>query len=633
MLADYQNKIQEVLKEYWGYESFRPFQQEIILSVLSKKDTLALLPTGGGKSLCFQVPGLVLEGITLVVSPLIALMNDQVANLKKKGISAVAISSAMNKVQINNALSNALAGHVKFLYVSPERLQGEVFRKQLSQLPISLIAVDEAHCISQWGYDFRPSYLKIADLRNYFKNVNIIALTASATEEVVEDIKQKLGLSNTVFFRQSFYRKNLRYIVQLEENKTERLLKLVHNIGGSGVLYLRNRRKSEQLASFLIEKGISAEAYHAGMNYEKRQTVQKNWIENKTQIICATNAFGMGIDKPDVRFVVHLDLPDSPEAYFQEAGRAGRDGKTAFAVLFFNKRDEERLLDNFKYAYPELEQIKNTYRAIGNYYQIAIGSGEGVALDFDLDLLCKSYGLHPIIVYNSIRFLEKENYLSLLDVGYEPSKLMIVCGREYLYEYQLKNPRMEPLIKVILRTYGGVFEDYVSINESELMYKAKISMPELQNQLKLLHDFDIISYLPKTSLPKLLYTQSRVHEKEIIFDKKNYDFLKDNHRKRMESVIKYANNNKVCRQIQLLTYFNETNAASCGYCDVCISNKSKDTIPIKKLILQNLKKESLSLNELKQKMKLYNEETWISSFNELVDDGIIVEKKGKFFCA
>jgi len=598
-------------------------QEEIILSVVNGKDTLALLPTGGGKSICFQVPGLALGGTTLVISPLVALMNDQVDNLKKRGVSAVAITAAMNYKQIQISLNNAALGHVQFLYISPERLQNEDFRKQLSHLPITLIAVDEAHCISQWGYDFRPSYLKVAEIREYFDKVPIIALTASATKEVTNDIQEKLAFKEQQVFRQSFLRSNLRYVVQFEENKLERLIKLIQNIGGSGLVYVRNRRKTEEVSKLLASKNISAKAYHAGIKYDDRKTIQADWIDNKIQVICATNAFGMGIDKPDVRFVVHLDLTESLEAYFQEAGRAGRNGKIAYSAIFYNKRDEARLIDNFQYAFPTLEQLRQAYHAIGNYFQIALSAGEGVSVDLDIELLCKSYNLHPIIVYNSIKFLEKQNYLALFDAGFEPSKLMILSNKENLYDFQIKNPSYEPLIKTLLRSHGGLFENYVFINEKELVYKVKLGLDEIIKQLTLLHSFKIISYIPQSSLPKLTFIQNRVNPKHIDFDPQNYEILKQNHLKRIESVIAYVNNVTVCRQVQLLTYFNEFNNAECGYCDVCLANKPKNYDTIKKHIIDVLNSKTLTIEEMKTAMSKYNDDTWVKAFNELIDDGVI----------
>lgn len=550
-------------------------------------------------------------------------MNDQVDNLKKRGISAVAITAAMNYKQIKISLNNAALGHVQFLYISPERLQNEDFRRELSYLPITLIAVDEAHCISQWGYDFRPSYLKIAEVRNYFDVVPIIAVTASATKEVIKDIQERLEFSNGRIFRQSFLRENLRYVVQREESKTQRLLKLIRNIGGSGIVYVRNRRKTEELAKLLTHEKISAQPYHAGLRYEERHTIQSNWVHNKTQVICATNAFGMGIDKPDVRFVVHLDLTDNLEAYFQEAGRAGRDGKTAYAAVFCNKKDEDRLHENFAYAFPTVDQIKQSYQALGNYFQIAIGAGEGVSVDLDFDLICKSYNLHPIILYNSIKFLEKENYLSLIDAGFEPSKVMITCSREMLYDFQIKNPAFEPLLKALLRTYGGLMDNYVFISEKDLVYKSKQGLPDLMKQLKSLDTFGILSYIPQSTLPKMIFTQNRVNPKYIEFDPNNYAFLKQRQKERIESVIKYVNNNDVCRQSQLLTYFNEFNNTDCGFCDVCLRKKPANFDKIKWQITELLKQRPLQLHELKEGMMHYNDEVWIKAFNELIDNGFI----------
>lgn len=630
MSANIKEDIHRLLKKYWGFDTFRPLQEEIILSVLEKHDTLALLPTGGGKSLCFQVPGLALGGTTLVVSPLIALMNDQVQNLKKKGISAVAISAAMNYKEIDVALNNAALGHVQFMYVSPERLQNETFLQKISYLPISLIAVDEAHCISQWGYDFRPSYLKIATLRSYFPDTKIIALTASATKAVVEDIQLQLAFKEQNVFRQSFVRRNLRYVVQQEEDKINRLFKLIHNIGGSGLVYVRNRKKTTELAGFLKKNKISSMAYHAGLKYEERQNVQQQWIDNKVQVICATNAFGMGIDKPDVRFVVHLDLPESLEAYFQEAGRGGRDGKIAYSTIFFTKADQQRLRDNFQFAFPELDYIRNSYQAICNYYQVAIGAGQGTSVEFDLDRICKSYNLSPVLLYNSIRFLEKENYLSFLDGGFEPSKVLFTASKNDIYQFELLYPKFEPLVKTLLRSYGGLFENYVHINEKDLAYRIKISAATIMEYLAYLDKQQILSYVPQSSLPKLVFMQDRVHAKFLEFNPANYHILKEQYLERIESVIAYTNNDQLCRQVQLLMYFNEFNYSDCGHCDVCISKRPKDYETVKNKILTYLKNSDLSLDQMKEKMKNTNDLTWIRAFNELIDDSVIMEQEGNY---
>jgi ATP-dependent DNA helicase RecQ len=622
--------IHRILKKYWGFDSFRPLQEEIILSILNKHDTLALLPTGGGKSICFQVPGIILGGTTLVVSPLIALMNDQVQNLKKRGISAIAISAAMNFKEIDIALNNAALGHVQFMYVSPERLQNEDFRQKLSHLPITLIAVDEAHCISQWGYDFRPSYLKISELRSYFPETKMIALTASATKQVVEDIQAKLLFKGQNVFRQSFTRNNLRYVVQLEENKVTRLFKLVANIGGSGLVYVRNRKKTEELAGYLKKNKITALAYHAGLKYDERQKIQQQWIDNKVQVICSTNAFGMGIDKPDVRFVVHLDLPESLEAYFQEAGRAGRNGKIAYATIFFTKADQQQLKENFKLAFPEPEAIKQCYQAICNYYQVAMGSGQGMNVEFDLDKVCKSYNLSPILVYNSIKFLEKENYLSLLDGGFEQSKLIFLAGKEDIYQFEILHPKFEPLIKTLLRSYGGLFENYVYVNEKDLAYRVKQSAATITEQLAYLDKQQILSYVPQSSLPRLVFMQDRIHGKYLEFGPANYHQLKEKYLNRINSVIAYTNNNDLCRQVQLLMYFNEFNYNDCGHCDVCISKRPKDFDKVKEQISALLKKKALNLEQLREAMKNANDETWIKAFNEMIDDGIVVEKESVY---
>ncbi|MGZ3901009.1 MAG: RecQ family ATP-dependent DNA helicase [Bacteroidia bacterium] len=631
MNANIKQDIQQILKKYWGYDSFRPLQEEIIASVLEGADTLALLPTGGGKSLCFQVPGILIGGTCLVISPLIALMNDQVQNLKKRGISAVAITSAMNFNEIEIALNNAALGHVQFLYVSPERLQNDEFKKKLSYLPITLIAVDEAHCISQWGYDFRPSYMKIAELRSYFDKITFIALTASATKPVVEDIQVRLEFKNQKVFRQSFARKNLRYVVQEEENKINRLLKLIVSIGGSGIVYVRNRKKTEELSRVLKANNVSAMAYHAGLKYDDRNSIQQQWIENKVQVICATNAFGMGIDKPDVRFVVHLDLPETLEAYFQEAGRCGRDGKTAYAAIFFSKADQLRLQENFKFAFPEITYIRQTYQAICNYYQVAVSSGQGWSFEFDIDKVCNSYNLQPVLVYNSIKFLEKDNYLALLDTGFEPAKVMMKASKEDIYEFQVKFPKYEPLVKTLLRSYGGLFENYVFVNEKDLAYRTKTNTASVVEYLKLLDAQKLLSYIPQTTLPKLIFLQDRVNTKFLEFDPENYFKLKELYLEKINAVIDYTNNDKVCRQVQLLMYFNEHNYSDCGYCDVCLSKKPKGYEKVKAKIKDTIKARPMSLSDLKDKMISSSDEVWIKAFNELIDDGVLEERDDVFY--
>lgn len=631
MNLNIKQNIHHLLKKHWGFDQFRGLQEDIILSILNKNDTLGLMPTGSGKSICFQIPSLVLGGTTLVISPLIALMNDQVQNLKKKGFSAISISAAMHYNEIDVAMNNAALGHVQFMYISPERLQNENFRQKLSYLPINLIAVDEAHCISQWGYDFRPSYLKIAELRSYFQDVNIIALTASATKVVADDIQNQLAFKNQKVFRQSFVRNDLRYVVQYEENKIIRLQKLISNIGGSGIIYVRNRKKTEDLALFLKKNKISSLAYHAGLKFEDRQNIQDQWLENKIQVIVATNAFGMGIDKPDVKFVVHLDLPESLEAYFQEAGRAGRDGKFAYSTIFYTKADQQRLLDNFKFAFPDLDYIKQTYQAICNYFQIAVGSGQGFSVEFDIDKLCNSYNLSPLLVYNSIKFLEKENYISYLDGGYEPSKIMFLSSKEELYLFQIRFPKYELLIKTLLRSYGGLFENYGNIKEKDLAFRTKTNVQLVKENLEYLDKQQILSFIPQSSLPKLFFNQDRINGKYLEFNPNNYYHLKQRYSERILSVIDYTENDKLCRQVQLLMYFNEIDYTNCGHCDVCINNRQKDLEKIKKQIIQVLTNNLFSLEQLNFHMKNLNSVSWIKIFNEMIDDGIIKSSEKGYY--
>ena len=629
MAVDTKKQIRELLKKYWGYDNFRPLQEEIISTVISKKNTIALLPTGGGKSICFQLPGLFFGGTTLVVSPLIALMHDQVQNLKKRGISAVAISSAMNQREIEIALNNAALGHVQFLYVSPERLENENFRKQLAYLPITLLAIDEAHCISQWGYDFRPSYLRIAQVKEYFKELPLIAVTASATQHVVEDIIEKLELKNPVIHKQSFARDNLRYVVQLEENKTQRLFKIINNIGGSGIVYVKNRKKTEQISQQLNKLKIKSDFYHAGIKNSLRNEKQQKWIDNKFQVIVATNAFGMGIDKPDVRFVVNMDMPDSLESYFQEAGRAGRDGKTSYAVLLFTKKDEDQLLEHLEFAFPPLETIRNSYNAICNFYQIAINSGQGLSFEFDVEEISKLYKLSPVLFYNSIKLLEKENYLSLLDAGYEPGKCLMLMGKEELYNFEIKFPKYELLLKTLMRSYGGILEDYASINEKELAYRIKNTPAFVTETLEFLHKQQVLSYIKQTELPKIIFLQDRVNSKFIELDNKHYKFLKERYKEKINSVISYANQNTICRQVVLLNYFDELSGNKCGYCDVCLRDKNniKDPRIIKK-ILSVVNEGSINIEVLKEKMIKFNDEKWMHMLNELIDNGTLsIDKK------
>ncbi len=567
--------IQEILKKYWGYDSFRSLQEEIILSVLNGRDTLALLPTGGGKSICFQVPAIAKEGLCIVVSPLIALMKDQVDNLKKKGIKAIAITSAMHKREIDIALDNCVHGAIKFLYLSPERLETDIVKMRLPKMKINLIAVDEAHCISQWGYDFRPSYLKLKDLRELLPGIPVLALTATATPEVVKDIQEKLCFKKGQVLQKSFERKNLSYVVSNEEDKLPKLLKIIKNVGGSGIVYVRNRKKTQDVAAYLRSNKIAADFYHAGLLPKDRDTKQSNWIENKTLVMVCTNAFGMGIDKADVRFVVHLDIPDSIEAYFQEAGRAGRDEQKAFAVLLCNKSDELDLQRNLETSFPTLEEIRQTYQALVNFYQMPTGSGMGVTVNFDLVHFCDTYKLQPIIVFNSLKFIEREGYISISDAFYQPSRIKLEMNREELYKFQLSNAVMDTFIKLLLRSYAGLFDNFVKINETELAKKTSSKLTEIVKILNSLHQQKVITYAAQTELPQLTFEQPRVHTKDVSFAKENFTLLKERATERVAAILNYSTSTHKCRSQLLLEYFGEKTSTPCKQCDVCLEANRK----------------------------------------------------------
>ncbi|HHN47896.1 MAG TPA: ATP-dependent DNA helicase RecQ, partial [Bacteroidales bacterium] len=493
--------LKNILLKYWGYQEFRPRQEEIIQSVLDGNDTLALLPTGGGKSICFQVPALAKEGLCLVITPLIALMQDQVENLKRKNINAVAIYSGMHRNQIELALDNCMFGDVKFLYLSPERLETEKFRAVLTRLNINLIAVDEAHCISQWGYDFRPPYLRIAAIRVFLPNVPVLALTATATPRVVKDIQDKLGFAAENVFKQSFERKNLTYVVQLEENKLGRLLKICDRIKGTGIVYVRNRRRTREISDFLNSQKVSANFYHAGLDPATRNKRQTAWMTGQTRVMVSTNAFGMGIDKPNVRFVVHMDLPDSLEAYFQEAGRGGRDGNTSYAVVLYEKADIIDLRHNHELSYPAIDLIKKVYHALGNYFQLATGSGKDRSFDFELSEFCNQYRLNPVTTFSALKFLEKEGYLMLSeDVG-SPSLVNIKTKKENLYRFQVENPMYDPFIKLLLRSYSGLFTTFARISEAEIARRMPMPINDVIKTLHTLNQAGLITYVPRKEKP------------------------------------------------------------------------------------------------------------------------------------
>lgn len=616
----------EILEKYWGFNHFRPMQKEIIESVLQGRDTIALLPTGGGKSICFQIPSLVQEGICIVISPLIALMKDQVENLRKREIKATSITSGMTRREIDITLDNCIYGNFKFLYVSPERLTSELVKTRIMAMKVNLIAVDEAHCISQWGYDFRPSYLKISELREIVK-APILALTASAQLDVIEDVQKKLLFKKENVFQKSFERKNVSYIVLEEENKLNRLLKIVQSVRGTGIVYVHNRRKAEEIALYFQKNNCKADFYHAGLSTEDRSKKQNSWINNACRVMVCTNAFGMGIDKPDVRFVVHLDVPDSIEAYFQEAGRAGRDEQKAYAILMYCNSDKLEIEKRVELAFPSIEEVKRTYQALANYYQLPVESGLDATYDFDIRTFCNAYDLKANTVFNSLKVLEKEQYISVSEEINLPSRIKFNVNNEELYGFQVANKKFDEFIKIVLRSYSGMFDNYVKINESELSKRLNIKRDETISYLNRLNQEEIVSYLPQKKLPQITYTQQRVDIKLLVINKENLANRKNKMQERVESVLSYCSNSNVCRNIQLLRYFGEQNTKKCLHCDVCIAERKKELneetyIEIKENVIAFLSAKPMMLSDL-IKASNYKEEYILNTVQLMLDDDML----------
>ncbi|MCD6178722.1 MAG: RecQ family ATP-dependent DNA helicase [Bacteroidales bacterium] len=562
--------IKQLLIQYWGYSNFRPKQEEIIQNVLDGKDTLALLPTGGGKSMTYQIPALKMDGLCLVITPLIALMKDQIRSLKKRKIEAVVIYSGMNAHQIDVAWNQCTHGDAKFLYLSPERLASPHFINRIPQLKINLIAVDEAHCISQWGYDFRPSYLNISNLRTYLPNVPILALTATATFDVVQDIQEKLQFRKQNVIRESFNRSNLVYFVSFEENKMGTLLRMINKQKGSGIVYVRSRRKTAEIATFLVKNSISATHYHAGLNSSERDRRQADWMQGEIRIMVATNAFGMGIDKPNVRFVVHMDLPDNLESYFQEAGRAGRDQQKAFAVLLWEKADISDLKKNFELSYPPIEAIKNTYQALGNYYRLAVGSGKGEQFDFDLSDFSRNYNFQPKVTYNALKFLERQAYITLNEGIHSPTKIQFRLNGNDLYKFQVANGRYDIFIKFLLRTYSGLFDSPVRISLLQIAKAFKSEAKQIHLILESLHKLEVINYYPEKTKPQITYLTERLPLSDLRISPEIYKNRRAVAKNRVKTVIDYTTTTNKCRNQLLLAYFGEDIGTRCGKCDVCL---------------------------------------------------------------
>ena len=580
----------QILTKYWGFTSFKPLQEQIILSVAEGKDTLGLMPTGGGKSITFQVPAMAHDGICLVITPLIALMKEQVGRLNSMNIKSVAIYSGMTREEIDIALENCIYGDYKFLYVSPERIATSVFQAKVRRLNLSLVAVDEAHCISQWGYDFRPSYLKIAALRDIIdKKVPFLALTASATPQVIEDIMTRLAFREKNVMRTSFERKNITYLVRNVEEKSQYLLTTLNKVHGSGIVYVRSRKKSKEVAELLVGNGISADFYHAGLTQDLRDKKQTAWTGGETRVIVSTNAFGMWIDKADVRFVIHWDIPDSIESYFQETGRAGRDNKLSYAVLLFSEADKSRLTDSIRHKFPPVEKIKDIYEAMCNFLQVPIGSGKDNVYDFNMSDFVSKFRLPVTDTYNSLLFLQMEGYMEFTEEINNPSRVHFVVGRDDLYKFQVANEAFDGFIKLLLRSYSGMFTEFVPINEESLSKKSAIPGDTIYQYLLRLSNQNIIRYIPRKKTPLVIFTEERLDRKSLVISPDNYRLVKEKYVLRLNKIIEYAEMNNRCRSVMLLDYFGEE-SDRCGICDVCRERNELDLSKYEfDLILEEIK--------------------------------------------
>ncbi|WP_194777130.1 RecQ family ATP-dependent DNA helicase [Pararhodonellum marinum] len=619
------------LKHYFGYDDFRPMQAEIVNSVLEGKDTLALLPTGGGKSVCFQVPALMSEGICIVVSPLIALMKDQVDNLRKRMILATAVYSGMRKREIDTTLDNCIYGNYKFLYVSPERLKTELFIERFKQMKVSLIAVDEAHCISQWGYDFRPPYLEIAALREYHPEVPFIALTASATQKVREDILEKLEFKSPNIFIKSFTRENLSYAVRQSENKLEKMVEILQKVPGSAIIYVRNRKATKTIATGLNQLGIQATFYHAGLDKSVRESRQIDWITERVRVIVATNAFGMGIDKSNVRVVLHADIPENMENYYQESGRAGRDEKRAFAVLMANEQDAITLMERAERTYPPIDFIRKVYQSLANYLRIAVGSSMMSSYDFDIARFTETYDLDLLLTYNAIKVLQEEGFLELTEGFFLPSSLHILVDNSKLYEIQIAYAKLDPLIKLMLRSYGGeLFTEYLNIYEEKLAKILGIQPNEVTKQLEQLDNLGVVAYHKRKDQPQITFLTPRQDAGKLPLNQNRISDRRSNTLKGAKVMIAYLNESNQCRMRLILDYFGEEAKDDCGHCDNCLAKrKGKNQLQREKVIKEKILKTLgsgmvLSMSELFYKLKINKDDFSVSVLRALEDEGLIV---------
>lgn len=628
-MTDYKS----ILKQYWGYEDFRGIQEEIIASIGKGEDTLGLMPTGGGKSVTFQVPALAKPGLCLVITPLIALMKDQVQHLRARGIKAVAVYSGMTREEIIVALENCIFGDYKFLYISPERLDTEVFQAKLRSMKVSMITVDESHCISQWGYDFRPAYLKIADVRKLLPGVPVLALTATATPEVVKDIQLRLAFCRENVFRMSFERKNLAYIVRRTEDKAGELIHILSQVAGSAIVYTRNRKRTKEVSLFLNQHGISATFYHAGLDNDTKDQRQKGWQDGTFRVMVATNAFGMGIDKPDVRLVIHIDFPDSPEAYFQEAGRAGRDGQKAYAVLLYAQADKTILKKRIGDTFPEKDYIRQVYEHINYYYQMAMGDGRGCTFAFNIDEFCQNFKHFPVRVDSALKILTRAGYLEYTDEQDNASRLIFTLRRDELYRINENNPDTENLLRIILRSYTGVFSDYAYISEEILARRSGLTRQQVYDTLILLTKRHVLHYIPGKKTPYIIYTRER--QNTVVLSKEVYEDRKDSYEKRIHAMLDYAESDGKCRSRMLLRYFGEKNGHNCGQCDVCLEKhasglKKGEYEDIAHGIFSLLAEASRIPQEIIHALP-FEEEKILKSLAYLLAEEQIIQKEGRLY--
>lgn len=630
------SKYHDILKQYWGYDTFRDLQQEIIASIGEGKDTLGLMPTGGGKSITFQVPALAQEGLCLVITPLIALMKDQVQNLRSRGIKAVAIYSGMKRQEIVTALENCIFGDYKFLYISPERLDTDIFRAKLRSMKVSMITVDESHCISQWGYDFRPAYLKIAEIRELLPGIAVLALTATATPEVVKDIQNRLHFRQENVFRMSFERNNLAYIVRKTDNKTGELLHILTKLPGSAIIYTRSRRRTKETTELLVSQGITADFYHAGLENATKDLRQKRWQSGECRVMVATNAFGMGIDKPDVRIVIHLDLPDSPEAYFQEAGRAGRDGEKAYAVILYSMSDKATLHKRITDTFPDKEYIKGVYEHLQYYYQMAMGDGLNCTKEFNLEAFSRKFKYFPVPVNSALKILTQAGYIEYTDEQDNASRIIFTIRREELYKLHEIDKEAEVVVQAILRSYTGIFTDYAYISESTISTRTGLSRELIYNLLVMLKHRHIIDYIPHKKTPYIIYTRERVEMHRLVISRLVYEERKERYELRIQEMVKYVTAETTCRSRMLLRYFGEKNQHNCGQCDVCLSKQGKNGLSqpmfdnLKAEVTAILKEQPLTPIQIARRIDV-EEEKLSTLIQYLLEEGELTMKDGVIY--